>query len=303
MEHHNSQNASILNNEIRTRLRSSSPSDQASIIDNVHKDDDTSGKRGRKSSLSAIVGSIGTRLKRSTSSVTSSTDGRISNPNDNPGNLSTPTKRKNSATSKIPSEPSSVQSPSRRSSTPIDQRIDTSVSTSKGKKTSLRGIFSSARKFSLQTNSNGADQLPPRPPPSVKASYQDTQSAAINVGAANEPSSNQPELLGRHGEVDAWIRNGTNGSIPKHTRSQKYSAEHTHSSSHDNNTFIDRRARIHKHSLQQGNKWKLLQQKVLGNVDEENDDEQECPTSTNYGKMFGLTNDNLSNDNCANDNG
>ena len=281
MDHHTSANAPTVHNESRTRLRSSSPSEQGSVIDTVRDDDTKSSKSGRRhsSSLSAIVGSLGTRLKRSSSSVTSSTGGRISSTKDMTGNLSTPTKRKNSATSKITSDSTtSVKSSSRRSSTPIDQRIDTSVSTSRGKKTSLRGIFSSARKFSLQSNPNVAEQLPPLPPQLRKGSYQDSQSSNVEVVPEN---LNPEELIGTRG-TDAGIRNGTNGSISTNTRPPGGSGN---ALPLGNNNFSDRRARMHKHSLQQGNKWKLLQQKVLGNVDEENDDEQEFLQNINHGKM------------------
>ena len=53
----------------------------------------------------------------------------------------------------------------------------------------------------------------------------------------------------------------------------------------NNKSSNDRRTRVHKHSLQQGNKWKLLQQKVLGNLDEEKDDEQEVPAKHTCGKI------------------
>ena len=272
MEHPSSNIASkAVNTESWTRLSSSSPSsEQDSSINKTVQNENTADKGGRRhsSSFSTIVGSIGSRLKRSSSSVTSPSSGKTSTSSVTSGNLSTPTNRKFSAAAKIPSETVTgkqpPQSPSRRSSTPVDQRIDTSTSSSsKAKKSSLRGIFSSTRKHSLQQqpNSNGSDQLPPRPPSSVRGGLpQDTHTKTDSFDLSNNISN---QLVFRE-DIDNRIRNGTNSSMPKTTQAAP-----------QNNAFGDRRQRIHKHSLQQGNKWKLLQQKVLGNVDEENDDEHD----------------------------
>ena len=274
MEKHNVEDAATtIRDDIETRLRPSSPSplDQDS---NNRKDKKTvnNENRGRRhsSSLSAMVGNIGIRLKRSSSSISSSTtDGRISIPKDKAENISTPTKRKNPSLSKIVPDSGSAKTTSRRSSTPVDPRTDTPVSIPKNKKTSLSGIFSSTRKLSLQlTPNNGNQNLPPRPPPqSIKSLHSDTQTSRNNARTEVKEQSTQDEMCNTT-DTELKLRNGTNGA------SMLKSNRHF-PSFQDNDKFLERRGRVHKHSLQQGNKWKLLQQKVLGNLDEEKGDDEE----------------------------
>ena len=268
------QSTTVTNEDQTLSCRVSSPLKEDSKLN--HSKDDTekgSKQRGRRhsSTFSALVGNIGTRIKRSSSTVNSSSDGCISGSKSiPPGSMSTPSQRKNSSsTSETLTENVLTKPPSRRSSTPTNQRNVAPIITPKGKKTSLRGIFSSSRKSSLQSEQNGADKLPPRPPLLIKESNQDIQC----------------EILDQI-NFDHLIRNGTNGSTPNiHSRpAPPSSASRNVFSSNDGNQFSDRRTRMHKHSLQHGNKWKLLQQKILGNVDEEIDDEQEFPENQSHGK-------------------
>ena len=232
---------------------------------------DSSNNRSRRhsSSLSAIVGHIGTKIKRSSSTVSSSSAGRISSLQKSApsGSLSTPPKRKNSSsTSDINSENYTPKAPSRRRSTPINQRTATEASlptTKNNKKTSLRGIFSSTRKISLQSDLFSNDQLPPRPPLFIKELNEESKTAV------NEFSN------------DKTLNNGDQESVRKIGNGTKNSFNNV------SNAPSDRRTRAHKHSLQQGNKWKLLQQKVLGNLDEEKDDyDEDVENKQYYGKVL-----------------
>ena len=274
------------NNGKRTNNRTSSAADTASREITGQDATDSCNKRGRRhsSSLSAIVGNIGTRIKRSSSTVSSSSDGRISALQNSapPGSLSTPPKRKNSSsTSDIPSENKSPNAPSRRRSTPINQRTTTETlfPASKNKKTSLRGIFSSNRKVSLQSDLNGDHKLPPRPPLFIKEFRKDSKTIITEFTSDTKLNTSDQE----------FSRNIGNGSTVKNdcpiTTSSTFQTKN--SSNNVCNTMSERRTRVHKHSLQQGNKWKLLQQKVLGNLDEENDDDDhDLGNNRLYGKVF-----------------
>ena len=246
---------------------------------------DSSQKRGRRhsSSLSAIVGNIGIRIKRSSSTVSSSSDGRISSLQSSAvGSLSTPPKRKNSSsTSDINSEISSTKASSRRRSTPINQRTTTvaSLPVSKNKKTSLRGIFTNTRKISLQTDLIGDDQLPPRPPLFIKELNKEESKTIKSLNEFPKDRFNTGD--------ENYARNIGNGLSVQCNHPTKSSVFQTNTVSNNVgfNAMSDRRSRVHKHSLQQGNKWKLLQQKVLGNLDEEKDDDQELGNNQFYGKV------------------
>ena len=272
------------NNERKTTNKLASTAETNSQVKTTDDVTESSNKRGRRhsSSLSAIVGNIGIRIKRSSSTVSSSSDGRISSLQSSAvGSLSTPPKRKNSSsTSDIHSENSSPKAPSRRRSTPINQRTTTvaSLPVSKNKKTSLKGIFSNTRKISLQTDLIRDDQLPPRPPLFIKeVNTEDSKTIK---------SMNEFPRDGFHIGDEECARNIGNGlSIQaKHPTNSSVFPAKTSSNNVGFNAMGDRRTRMHKHSLQQGNKWKLLQQKVLGNLDEEKDDDQDGNVQF-YGKV------------------
>ena len=259
------------NNGSKIDSKASATADQAGPGNTSPDVTDSSSNRSRRhsSSLSAIVGHIGTKIKRSSSTVSSSSDGRISSlqKSAQSGSLSTPPKRKNSSsTSDINSENYTPKAPSRRRSTPINQRTATEASlpsTKNNKKTSLRGIFSSTRKISLQSDLFGNDQLPPRPSLFIKELNKESKTVV------NELSN------------DKRLNNGDQESVRKIGNGTKNSFNNV------SNAPSDRRTRAHKHSLQQGNKWKLLQQKVLGNLDEEKDDYDEDVENKQYnGKVL-----------------
>ena len=269
------QNASLARNNIPKTWKTSSTVETANQSSSTTDNSDNRGRR-HSSSFSAIVGNIGSRIKRSSSTVGSSPDGRILGLQNMPeGSLSTPSKRKNTSTSEMSCESSWVKSRSRRSSTPVNQTPDGSISASKGKKTSLIGMFSTTRKSSLQSCPHVADQLPPKPPQLNKETTHTHQLLSLK---SRNHSCDQTEKLGN---ADEGMNNIANGSTKMHNSCPKPILIKNHPIS-GSNTFS--RTRIHKHSLQQGNKWKLLQQKVLGNLDEEKDDEQELPINQHYGK-------------------
>jgi hypothetical protein len=138
-----------------------------------------------------------------------------------------------------------------------------------------------SRKTSLQSCNNVADQLPPRPPLSIKETTDTHQILSLT---SRNHSCDQSEQL-RKINADERMNNIPNGLTNIHNSSPQPSITKNYPISGSNTFSKDRRTRTHKHSLQQGNKWKLLQQKVLGNLDEEKDDEEDLPINQNYGKV------------------
>ena len=278
MESPNLQDAEPTSAEIKISWKPAAPSKSDNKNSTEQDRPSTCDRQGRRhsSSLSAIVGNISSRLKRSSSTVGSSSTVCISESKGTPtGSMSTPSKRKNPSTSSAIMQPENMATTrghSRRSSTPTNQKCDDSAFNQKGRKASLTGFFSGTRKFSLQLYQNGGDQLPPRPPLMIRESNMDNQTIISNT--TNESSQNA-EGLDQIGVFDG-IRNGIPGDVALNNNITPScsSTSRVFGSTFNNKTLSDRRHRIHKHSLQQGNKWKLLQQKVLGNLDEEKDDEE-----------------------------
>ena len=279
MESPNLQNAEPTSAEIKISWKPAAPSKSDNKSSTEQDRPSTCDRQGRRhsSSLSAIVGTISSRLKRSSSTVGSSNAVCISESKGPPaGSTSTPSKRKNPSTSSAIMQPENMATTrghSRRSSTPINQKCDDSAVNHKGRKASLTGFFSgTTRKFSLQLYQNGGDQLPPRPPLMIRESNMDNQTIITNTA---HKSSQNAEGLAQTGAFDG-IRNGipSDVALNNNITPSCSSTSRVFGSTFNNKTLSDRRHRIHKHSLQQGNKWKLLQQKVLGNLDEEKDDEE-----------------------------
>ena len=289
MESPNIQDGEPTNAEIKISWKPASPS-KSDIKNSTEQDSpSTCDRQGRRhsSSLSAIVGNISSRLKRSSSTVGSSSAVCISESKGPPtGSMSTPSKRKNPSTSAMqpPENMATTRGHSRRSSTPINQKCDDSAFNHKGRKASLTGFFSGTRKFSLQLYHNGGDQLPPRPPLMIRESNMDNQTIITNT---THKSSQNAEGLAQTGAFDG-IRNGipSDVALNNNITPSCSSTSRVFGSTFNNKALSDRRHRIHKHSLQQGNKWKLLQQKVLGNLDEEKDDDQELCNGQSDGKIL-----------------
>ena len=281
MESPNLQNAEPTSAEIKISWKPAAPSKSDNKSSTEQDRPSTCDRQGRRhsSSLSAIVGTISSRLKRSSSTVGSSNAVCISESKGPPaGSTSTPSKRKNPSTSSAIMQPENMATTrghSRRSSTPINQKCDDSAAfNQKGRKASLTGFFSgTTRKFSLQLyHNNGGDQLPPRPPLMIRESNMDNQTIITNT---THKSSQNAEGLAQTGAFDG-IRNGipSDVALNNNITPSCSSTSRVFGSTFNNKTLSDRRHRIHKHSIQQGNRWKLLQQKVLGNLDEEKDDEE-----------------------------
>ena len=288
MESPNIQDGEPTNAEIKISWKPASPS-KSDIKNSTEQDrPSTCDRQGRRhsSSLSAIVGSISSRLKRSSSTVGASSAVCIPESKVAPtGSMSTPSKRKNpSSTSSMQQENMATRGHSRRSSTPTNQKCDDSAFNQKGRKASLTGFFSGTRKFSLQLYQNGGDQLPPRPPLMIRESNMDNQTIISNT---TDKASQNAEVLDQIGVFDG-IRNGipSDVALNNNITPSCSSTSRVFGGTFNNKTLSDRRHRIHKHSLQQGNKWKLLQQKVLGNLDEEKDDDQELCNGKSDGKVL-----------------
>ena len=298
MESPNIQDGEPTNAEIKVSWKPTSPSKSDNKNSTEQDRPSTCDRQGRRhsSSLSAIVGNISSRLKRSSSTVGSSSAVCIPESKVPPtGSMSTPSKRKNpsSTSATIQPENMATRGHSRRSSTPTNQKCDDSAFNQKGRKASLTGFFSGTRKFSLQLYQNGGDQLPPRPPLMIRESNMDNQTIISNT---TNKSSQNAEGLGQIGVFDG-IRNGipSDVALNNNITPSCSSTSRVFGGTFNNKALSDRRHRIHKHSLQQGNKWKLLQQKVLGNLDEEKDDDQELCNGQSDGKVlfkFLLLNDN-----------
>ena len=276
MESPNLQDAEPTSAEIKISWKPASPSKSDNKSSTEQDRPSTCDRQGRRhsSSLSAIVGNISSRLKRSSSTVGSSSAVCISESKGPPtGSTSTPSKRKHPSTSTMQLENmATTRGHSRRSSTPINQKCDDSAFNHKGRKASLTGFFSGTRKFSLQLYQNGGDQLPPRPSLMIRESNMDNQTIITNT---THKSSQNADGLAQTGAFDG-IRNGipSDVALNNNITPSCSSTSRVFGSTFNNKALSDRRHRIHKHSLQQGNKWKLLQQKVLGNLDEEKDDEE-----------------------------
>ena len=286
MESPNLQDGEPTSAEIKISWKSASASKSDNKNSTEQDRPSTCDKQGRRhsSSLSAIVGNISSRLKRSSSTVGSSSAVCKSESKVTPtGSMSTPSKRKNPSTSAMQPENMATRGHSRRSSTPINQNCDDLAFNHKGRKTSLTGFFSGTRKFSLQLYHNGGDQLPPRPPLMITESNIDNQTIITNT---THNSSQNAEGLAQTGVFDG-IRNGISSDVALNNNITPScsSTSRVFGSTFNNKALSDRRHRIHKHSLQQGNKWKLLQQKVLGNLDEEKDDDQELCNGQSDGKL------------------